>query len=189
MYVLKTAPTIEPISVEEAKEHMRIDHTEEDTYVGLLIKSAREMTENYLRRSLITQTWECWMDAWPPDPFTVLHGNLLTVTSIKYYDTDDVIATFASTYYYADTKSDRIGLNYGESWPTTTLRPINGVVVEFTAGYGATAASVPEAIRQAMLLLVGHLYENREPVVMGTIIGKVPFAYEAMLYPYRNIRF
>lgn len=162
--------------------------TQEDDFVTTLITVARSHTENYLRRSLITQTWYCWLDDWPADPFMLSLGPIQSVTAITYYDTDDTVATFDSGYYFVDTANGRVGLNYGESWPTTTLRPINGVCIEFVAGYGV-ASAVPAPIYQAMLLLIGHLYENRELIVTGTIMGKIPFAYTALLYPFRDLRF
>ncbi len=163
-----------------------ISTTQEDTFLDTLITVATSHTENYLRRSLITQTWYCWLDGWPCDPFILGHGPIQSVTAITYYDTEDTVATFASTYYFVDTANGRIGLNYGDTWPTSTLRPINGVCIEFVAGYGA-AASVPTPIYQAMLLLIGHLYEQREATIEAAL-RKTPMAYETLLYPYRDLR-
>ena len=89
---------------------------------------------------------------------------LQSVTSIKYYDTDDVEYTLAATDYTVDADSfvGRVFLRYGKTWPSITLRPYIGVAVEYVAGYGDTAASVPRAVRHAILLTLGHWYKQRE---------------------------
>uniref|UniRef100_A0A6M3K180 Putative head-tail connector n=1 Tax=viral metagenome TaxID=1070528 RepID=A0A6M3K180_9ZZZZ len=106
---------------------------------------------------------------------------------VAYYDTDNTEAYFDASNYFMDLKSEpgRISLAYGKSWPTTTLRPVNGIKVTFTAGYGDAASSVPAAVRQAMLLLIGHLYENREAVVTGTMVNEMPLGVSALLWKRR----
>lgn len=104
---------------------------------------------------------------------------------IKYYDTSDTEYFIDAGDYLVDMKSEpgRIALNYGEVWPSTTLRPANGVCVVFEAGYGAIASTVPKKVRQAILLLVSHLYENREPVsTSGAMPKEMPFSVEALLW-------
>ena len=110
---------------------------------------------------------------------------------VKYYDTDDIATFMDAGDYLFDSKSEpgRLALNYGETWPSTTLRPANGVCVSFIAGYGA-ASTVPRAIKQAMLLIIGHLYENREAIaVSGAIPKELPLAVDALLMPYRIFGF
>jgi len=107
---------------------------------------------------------------------------------IKYYDTDNVVAYLDGSNYFFDTKSEpgRIYLAYGKSWPGDTLRPASGVCVTYIAGYGA-ASDVPKKIKQAMLLLIGHLYENREAVqTTGLNIAEVPLGVGAILWQDRS---
>jgi len=111
---------------------------------------------------------------------------------IAYYDTSDTEAFIDAGHYFVDMKSEpgRIVLNYSKSWPTTVLRPANGVCVTFQPGYGDAATDVPKSVRQAMLLLIGHLYENREAVLttgMNPIV--VPMAVESLLYQDRVFGF
>jgi len=103
---------------------------------------------------------------------------------VRYYDTDDTAYFIDAGDYLVDVKSEpgRVCLNYGESWPSTTLRPHNGICVTFVAGYGDAASDVPRNIRQAMLLLIGHLYENREDVITGTIVSQMPLASQHLLW-------
>ena len=88
--------------------------------------------------------------------------------------------------YIVDISSEpgRVVLAYGKSWPSTTLQPANGICIEFDAGYGDAAADVPAAVKQAMLLLIGHLYENREAVTdKSTVV--LPMAVESLLWKNR----
>jgi uncharacterized phiE125 gp8 family phage protein len=188
--VLTTAPLTEPVSLDDAKLHLRVDIDTDDTLINALIIAARQHIENVLNRSLITQTWDLWLDEFPGDDYIELpKPPLSSVSSLKYYDTSDTVATWAAANYFVDTKSEpgRLCLAYGITWPTTTLRDFNGVDITFVAGYGA-ATAVPKPIKQAMLLLIGHLYEHREAVTTGQITT-VPMAVDALIYPYRNWSF
>jgi uncharacterized phiE125 gp8 family phage protein len=131
-------------------------YSAEDTLLTNLIKAAREYCEGFQNRAYITQTWDLLLDDWPSgDHIDIPYPPLVSVASVKYYDTASTEATMDSGDYYVDTYAEpgRIVLGYGESWPSTTLRPANGVIVRFTAGYGA-AASVPQKVKQAMLMKI-----------------------------------
>ena len=180
---LITAPTVEPVTLTEAKAQLRVDWSDEDAQISSYILAAREYCEGFQNRALITQTWDLWLDDWPcTDRLKVPLPPLQSVTNIKYYDTDNVEYTLATAEYFVDDKSEpgRVVLAYGKTWPSTTLRPANGVVVRFVAGYGL-AVSVPQKVKQAMLLLVTLMYQKRLPIVEGKIVGEVPFAVTALL--------
>lgn len=184
---INTEPTTEPLNIERVKTHLRLeeDEHEEDEYIEDLIKAARKDCEAFQNRAYITQTWELWLDGWPDgDEIKIPLPPLASVSSVKYYDTSDSEATFSSDYYFVDSKSEpgRVVLKDGQSWPTTTLRPANGVCVTFVAGYGA-ASAVPENIKRAILLLIGHLYENRETVqTTGMNVSILPMGAEHLLW-------
>lgn len=186
--VLVTAPQAEPITLDEVKAHLRIDGTDEDTFLTALIKATREHCESPgLNRALITQTWELWLDSWPKkDYIPIPRPPLQAINSVKYYGADDTEYTFDPVNYFVDTKSEpgRVALEYNKSWPSVTLRPTNGIVINFDAGYG-TADDVPQIIKHAMLLLIGHWYENREATVVGAVLREIPFAVKSLLAPYR----
>jgi len=157
----------------------------EDDLLTALITAARQDCEKFQNRSYITQTWELWLDAFPSKDFIEIPlPPLQSVSSVKYYDTDDTEATLSSSNYFVDIKSEpgRVSLNYGESWPSTTLRPVNGVCLTFICGYGNLGSDVPRNIYQAILLLLGHLYENREDVVIGAVVSPLPLGVEALLW-------
>ena len=189
---LITAPAAEPVDLTLAKAHCRITDSQQDALVTLAIESARQAVDGQngvLGRALITQTWELVMDAFPAgDVIRLPRPPLVSVTSIKYTDVAGSESTFSSAAYVVDTDSTkgRVVLKSGESWPSDTLAAANGVRVRYVAGYGS-AAAVPNPIRQAVLLLIGTLYENRESVLVaqGVTVAQLPFGVEALLMPYR----
>lgn len=182
---ITTAPATEPVTETEAKLHCRVDHSTEDAIFTRLIEVARIQCENISGRAFVTRTYTAMLDRWPGSCFELPYPPLASISSIKYYDdAGSAAATFNSANYYVDTNSEpgRVALISGADWPSTTLRDINGVEIIYTAGYG-NAAAVPDQYKQAMLLLIGHLYENRESVVVqqGVSMAQVPQAVEWLL--------
>jgi uncharacterized phiE125 gp8 family phage protein len=188
---LITAPTIEPISVADAKLHCRVDVVDDDLSIARWIKTARRYVEQISNLALLTQTWELWLDAFPAGGEIELNRSpLASVTHVKYYNDADVESTLASSAYIVDAISEpgRVVLKTGQTWPSTTLRVANGVVVKFVAGW-TVADDVPEPIRQALFLLVGYWNENREAVLVGTISKELEFSVGALLRNERVFRF
>jgi uncharacterized phiE125 gp8 family phage protein len=180
---LKTPPSVEPITLAEAKSHLRITSTDEDALIETWIKAAREWCEGYQNRAYITQTWELALDSFPNERIMKIPlPPLQSITSIKYYDPEGTETVFSSDDYEVDTYSEpgRVSLGYGKSWPYATLRPVNGVIIEFKAGYGDTADDVPEQVKQAVKVLVGELYEHREATDVKEL-KEIPFAVKALL--------
>ena len=160
---LKTPPAIEPISLDEAKQHLRISDTTEDAYILNLIKIAREWCEVYQSRSYITQTWQLTLDAWPQERYIVLpRPPVQSVVSVKYTDKDGIEHTFSDYLVDSSYYRSRIVLKDDASWPSDALLPTPAIAIEYTAGYGNISSNIPLLARQAILLLVGHWYENRE---------------------------
>jgi len=159
----------------------------ENTLIEALITAAREYCEDYTGRALATQTLEAYLDRFPcRDFFELPRPPLQSVTSVKYKDSDGTETTMtADTDYLVDLDSDvgRIVLPYGESWPSFTAYPVNPVKVRFVTGYYASNL-IPKSIKQAMLLLIGHWYANREAV--GNVGGQVEFAVKALLSMYKS---
>lgn len=183
---LVTGPALEPITVPEAKDHLRILHSDEDDQVEALIAAARGHAERFTDRQFITATWKLTLDRFPCywEPIELPHPPLLSVGSVKYRDTADVLQTWSSSEYVVDAPAGpyattgRVYPKFDKVYPTTLDRP-DAVEVEFTAGYGANPEAVPQQLRQAMLLLVGHWFENRETA--GPEMQELPFAAEALL--------
>ncbi len=190
--ILITPPTVEPVSLAEAKAHLRVDISDDDTLISSLITTARSHLEDSFRPKavMINQTWEYIADGWPAsDTLELRPRPLQSVTSIKYTDAAGVETTFSSTNYLVDTYSrlGRVRLKTASSWPSVTLRELNGLAVRFVAGYGAAGSAVPIQLRQAILLYVGHWYENREPILTtGMMPMKLEKTIDALVANWRS---
>jgi uncharacterized phiE125 gp8 family phage protein len=188
MRVTRTsAPEKEPINLDEAKDHIRLDGDDDDAYLMALVVAAREMTELRTRRSLITQTWELSLDRFPDaNEIWIPKPPLQSITSIQYEDETGTTQTFSPASYYVDTVSTfgRVALEPGQSWPGTEARA-NAVTVTFVAGYGDDAHDLPQSLRQALLFVLAHWYENREPVIVGGPVSKIPDSYATLCWAYR----
>ena len=184
--VLKTAPTAYPLSMKEVKQHLNITigWTEDDDYLDALIKVATDRVEQFCRRRLVSQTWYYYLDQWPDENYLTLpFGQLQSVTSVKYTDSSNTqILTFTDASltttddFDVDINSDpgKIILEYGDSWPSVTLWPMNPIVIEFVCGYGGAAATattsvaaVPTMIKHAMKLMIEDMYNMRGTEVIG----------------------
>ena len=144
---LITPPAREPLSLALAKEHLKIDSTftDDDNLIQGLIIAARKYCEGFQNRAYLTQTYDLWLDHFPSGKYIDIPlPPLQSVTSIKYYGTDDTEYTLAATEYDADTKGfvGRVVLKYSKTWPSTVLRPSNAVVVRFVAGYNTYSSTV-----------------------------------------------
>ena len=186
---LTTAPTVEPVLLDEAKAHMRIapDDHDDDAYITAAIVAAREFVEAHTSRALITQTWTWKLDDFPPcDQFRVPKAPLSSITSIAYVDTAGDSQTWAASNYAVDAPSGpraqpgTISLVYEKTYPTVRGQR-NAVTVVFVAGYGAAGTSVPNVCRQAMLLLIGEMYERREEGLIGASVAEVPLSVSRLL--------
>ncbi len=185
---LVSGPDVEPVTLAEARLHLRVDVDDDDELISALIVVARELVEQVTRRALISQSWELLRDAFPATPTVALPlPPLQAVDGITYTDSTGVTHTFSAADYEVDTAGTpgRIALPSASAWPSDTLAAVNGVQIAFTAGYGDAGADVPTAIRQALLLLVGHLYENREAVTDTRVLATTPLAFEYLLQTYR----
>lgn len=179
--------TLEPVMLAEAKLHLRQDQTTDDLLIARLISAARRRAEVLLRQTLILQTYDWFMDQFPaaangyfnrlnrmmgPNPQWLPNGAailyipkppLVSVASVKYYDPTGTQQTYDPTKYFVSTGvGSRVQPTIGNVWPV--IRPqIDGVVVRFTAGV-SDASQIPEDVKAAMLLMIGHWYEHREEV-------------------------
>lgn len=202
---VSSEPASEPVSVDQARAHLRLDETEDETTVRALITAARQHVEAVTGRALVTQTLEMKLDHFPGTAHGILdlrmHPEALTgrgqdwairlprsplqsVSSISYVDDAGSTQTLAASKYDVDTSSlvPRITPAYSEVWPTT--RPIpNAVTVTFVAGYSAVS-SIPAGLKQAILVLVGTMFENRESVAAFDA-QKVPQSFDFLVAPYR----
>lgn len=160
-----TMPAEEPISMTEAKLHLKIDGSDEDFTLPGLIKQAREYCEDFQNKKYITQTLEAYLDSFPNGSIEFRNCSpVQSITSIIYADSKGTDITFDSSNYGLDNVAfvNSIYLNHGKSWPSVVLKPVNGIKIRFIAGYG-NAAAVPETIKQAMILHMKILHNAMLP--------------------------
>ena len=184
---VKTPAVNLPLTLGEVKASLSIpdsDDTQDANLVGTL-RACITACERYTRRTFVTTTWTMFMDRFPgqklpwwtgvrqgPDteltdliePIVIPRPPLLTIVSIKSHNQDGTTTTATASTYIVDVGSEpgRAALKVSQSWPSGPLRAINGVEVEFTAGYGLTGSDVPAPIRDALLLCVGETHANRD---------------------------
>jgi len=172
----------EPITLEEAKAHIRVTADDEDDLITALIVAAREWVENFTALVLVerevTETFDSFdclrLSGWPIAPDATL--------VIDYLDGAGVTQPADDWWLQAYRRPARVTSAIGTTWPT----PYSGagtVMVTYTAGY-ASAEDVPQALKQAMLLLIGHWYGRRESVVVGATVAEVPLAVSSLVRPY-----
>lgn len=183
-----TAPAQEPLTLAQAKEHLRVDIADDDVLIGSLIRATRELLESELGRAFITQTLDYALDAFPKSgPLLLPRGPIQSVTSVSYIDSAGATQVWGSSNYLVDLYSSppRITPAHAKTWPTLQDR-IAAVTVRFVAGYGLGPATVPGPIAHAMLLLIGHYYEHREQVIdaVGANVLVLPQAAERLLANY-----
>ena len=164
---VSTAPTIEPVTVAELKAYMAMDSsvTAFDTMLAGFISACRDAIEKHSGRTFISTSFEMYLDSFPACGFIeLIHPPVQSVTSIYYnQESDGVLTLLASSKYLVDTVSlyPRIEPAYDESWPDTRAM-INAVKVTYLAGYGATAAHVPQNIKSCIMAIAADLFEHRE---------------------------
>lgn len=187
-WVQVTGPLAEPLSVGEAKEHLRVETDAEDALLADYITAARSWCEEYLGRALVTQTWQAHFAAWPRDGVLELPmPPLQSVAQVQYTTEAGVLTTLAASVYrvVAAHEPAMLVVAPGKDWPSETLDTGLPIVVEYVCGY-ATPAAVPATVKQAMRWLVGHMAENREAVTMATSSPQqVPMTVRWALDPLR----
>lgn len=203
-------PAAEPVTLDEAKAHLRVDFNTDDLLITGLISAAREWAEVYCRRAFFNQTivlsldafplytfgngtippaqmhnWPYYSAYWDPLCIRLPRPSVVSVTSIKYRDLSNTLQTLDSASYYVDLNSEpaRIVPMPSLSWPSTQLYLPGSVQVTYVAGSygdGVDGSTCPFSVKAAVLLMVGHLYENREASI-ETDLKEIPLGVKALL--------
>lgn len=186
-----TPPAQTAILLDQVKAHSRIDFDEEDGLLGAYIAAAIDYAERVTGRSFINRTLRQVIDRFPTGrmPIELERPPLVSVSDITYIDAAGDEQVMDPTDYDVDTSTimGTVSPAYGRSWPLVR-RGRRAVQITFTAGYGESTADLPATITQALIMLVGHWYEHREPIVVGTIVAHVPHSVESLLSLNRVVR-
>ncbi|RTL71915.1 MAG: hypothetical protein EKK41_07510 [Hyphomicrobiales bacterium] len=188
--ILTSGPDVEPVSLAEAKAHLRVDQSAEDTLIASLIVTSRLHIEAALGLALITQGWTWLLDAWPDlSELRLPMRPVRSIASIRVCDVAGIPVVLDPDSYRLDGAGApaRIIRQRGAVWPSPGIDG-NGIEVNFVAGFGDTPADVPQPIRHAVLLLTAHWYDHREPVEVGSATAPIPPDVSSLLAPYRTLR-
>jgi uncharacterized phiE125 gp8 family phage protein len=186
---LTAAPAAEPISVAEAKAHLRVDAGDEDALISSLVVAGRMLVERTLGLALVTQSWSYFLDNWPERGCIALPlSPVQAVSAVTVHDADGGATALDAYSTAVDLLSSPARIVLTSALPSLVTRAFNAFEIAFTAGYGDAASDVPQPIRQALLLLVAHWFERREPVDLGAGPQEVPAIVSGLLQPYRRVR-
>lgn len=177
---------VEPIEVDDLRQHLRVEHNDEDSYISMLIPAVRGIAESYIDGIISDRVFQYSLDQFTS--CIELPVRPIDIDSITISYTDDeggpqTVASFdvESTAYSATLKPD-----YGEAWPSVETSKDN-VVIQFTAGYGAAFGEVPAEIKHALYMLASTLYDQREDHTAGIELKSVPTSSSYLLDPYRKV--
>ncbi|KNY17647.1 hypothetical protein AKG11_08515 [Shinella sp. SUS2] len=177
-------PTVEPVTLAEAKAHLRLDAADEDALVSALIRAAREYLEATTGLCLITRSLRLYLDDWPETRvIQIARGPVQTIEMVTVYDATGLPVAADVTGYRLD----------GAARPARLLLParpdtdraLNGIEIDFTAGFGESGANVPDGLKRALLMHVAAMFELRGVLSPVDQPGTVPAGYDRLVAPYR----
>ena len=199
---LVTSATGYPVELDNIKTHLRLDlgYTVEDDYLMTLRSAAISKVESITNRKMMKQTHKAYFNDWSAGDYMELpYAPLISIPSsgVTYKNSTGNTTTFVSSEWEADIRSipGRLALSStaNTDWPTATLHDVNPISIEFTCGYSTVASGVPARLKQAVLMLISHWYEFREPYIVGgqfnLSVARVPDAVNSLISDYRVFKF
>lgn len=186
-----SAPVAKPVSLEEARLHCRVDANDDDAVISAFIDAAIVYLDGWsgvLGRCIVNQGWRQSLPAWPACGGILLPFPDVSTAAVKYFDADGVEQTVDGALFdrLEEDRGTIIRFRNAFTYPAIANDRADGVRVEFTAGYGASAADVPASIKTAILLMVAHWYSNRETATDGAL-SEIPFGASALIAPFRRV--
>ena len=179
------APTEEPVTLQEVKEHCRIDLNDDDLLLTGLIRAARDYCESFTGRAFVNRVLRYSLNEWPSGGIYLPRPPTIEVLSVEYRLEDAALPYTDFLDFDIDTTGVFAKIVPDDTWPDGDLHPSNAINIEFTAGYDG-AANVPEIFKSAIKLCVGSWYENREGVLPAGHIGReLPMGVNSLLWTHR----
>lgn len=176
-----TEATIKPITLDEAKKHLRLplDQNDDDWLIEMMIAAATDKAESETNRSLINRTLS--LRVYATAKIELPKPPLVSISSVKIIDVDDVETTLTTDDYTLDT------VPLVPELAITNLSNAKYVVVQYIAGFGAAAANVPQNIRNWMLCRINTMYEYREEFIAGSLSDMPKTFIDGLLDAYRIV--
>ncbi len=184
MTITELAPPVgEPLTLAETKAHLRVETDADDTMIAGLIRTVREHLEGQTGLALLTRTFRLYLDDWPPSRVIQIgRGPVQTIEAATVYDAVGLPQEIDTSGFVLD----------GQARPARLILPqqpksgqaINGIEIDFSAGFGATGADVPDTLKRAMLLHAALLLEFRGAVLPGDQPAAVPAGYDRLIAPF-----
>ena len=184
--ILIAEPALEPLTLDETRAWLRLDTQDEDSLVASLIRAARHGVEQATRRALISQTWRLRLDRWPPGGVVpVPLAPVASILAVRVFDAAGA-ATVAppAKFRLEEEYTTRIVCDD----PPPPGRLYGGIEIDLRVGYGATGDFVPPPLRQGMLMLIAHWFENRGDALHESSVAHLPAAVAGLVVPYRRAR-
>jgi uncharacterized phiE125 gp8 family phage protein len=188
-----SAPAVDPVTLSEVKAQCRIKTADDDAFLGRCVRAARDMIDgpDGIGLAMVAQRWRLSLDCFPSEIFIPM-GPVQSIDMIAYVDGDGADQTLAAEGYQwrKERFAARVKPPFGGSWPGARQQ-FDAVQVEFTAGFPGTEdsppnlANIPETLRHAMLLLIGHWYENRETISIGNIASEIGLTFSDLISKFR----
>ena len=188
MTLIRTVdPVAEPVTLAEAKAHLRIDHGDDDDLLAGLVRAARQEVERSTGMALLAQSWRLVLDDWPQNGCVLVRIHpLREVQSITAFGSEGEGSVIDPDTYQVDAVSRPARIHF--TAPVAPLRAMNGLEIDFTAGFGEAGTDVPDLLRRAILLLAAHWYEFRTGFGPEEQPVSYPPAYERLIAGYRERR-
>jgi len=184
-YALINPPSAEPLTLAEVKAHLRLEEDAEDSLLAGLVKVAREHLEHETGLSLMTQGWRLYRDDWPAGGVIPIgRGPVQAVESVTVYDAAGVPQPVSLADHLLDGAARPARLWLRD--PRPPGRPINGIEIDFLAGFGEAATDVPDTLKRAMLLHVAHMFAFRGEVALDNQPAGVPPGYARLIAPFQR---
>ena len=180
-------PSVEPVTLVDVKANLRLDHNSEDTLLTGLIRAARDEVEKSTGLALIDQSWRLALDRWPRNGCALIAKHpVKQVLSVTTYGPDGEASVLAPGSYQLDAMSRPARLHLSSE--TAPLRAMNGIEIDFLAGYGEAGTDVPDLLRRAIQVLVAHWFEFRAAFGPDEQPVAFPLGYQRMIAGYRARR-
>ncbi len=186
-YAQTNPPSAEPMTLAEIKTHLRLDSPEEDVLLTSLITTAREHLERETGLCLITQSWRLYLDRWPKDGIVRIEKSpVRVIDAVTVYEADGAAVEVSLEDHLLDgeARPARLWLKN----PPAPGQSINGIEIDFSAGFGEAGADVPDTLKRAMSIHIGHMFVFRGVISPDQQPAGIPDGYERLIAPYRRRR-